>query len=216
MTLPPPCVPRAPRRCTPLLCVPLAKRALSGALGSPLCPSSQGDSSPRDRPARGRVTPSAGGAPGRGAATVPPQARGGGAEAATAVGLLGVRTPSLGTWLALLPTFPARPRAPPHQGRRGTGQSAPGLRDVTASRRLSPGLQPWVSCHLAAAWSAAGEAVTVQGGLEGIVHRIRAKIAQVWRENRVMFQRQWGRSMLVQFSGDFGLSKNILFTLHER
>lgn len=113
MTLPPPCVPRGPRRCTPPLCVPLAKRALSGALGSPLCPSSQGDSSPRERPARGRVTPSAGGAPGREAAIVPPQARGGGAEAATAVGLLGVRTPSLGTWLSLRPTFPAWPRAPP-------------------------------------------------------------------------------------------------------
>lgn len=182
MTLPPPCVPRAPRRCTPLLCVPLAKRALSGALGSPLCPSSQGDSSPRDRPARGCVTLSAGGAPGRGAASVPPQARGGGAEAATAVGLLGVRTPSLGTWLSLYPTFPSRPRAPPPQGRRGTGQSAPGLREVTASRRLSPGLQPWVSCHLAAAWSTAGEAVTVQGGLAGVGHRIRARIAGLERE----------------------------------
>lgn len=88
---------------------------------------------------------------------------------------------------------------PPPKGRRETSQSAPGLRDVTASRRRSPGLQPWVSCPLAAAWSVAGETVTVQGGLEGVVHRIRARIAQVWRENRVMSQRQWVGRCLFSF-----------------
>lgn len=46
-------------------------------------------------------------------ASVPPQARGGGAEASTAVGILGVRTPGLGTWLSLFPMVPALPLTPP-------------------------------------------------------------------------------------------------------